>query len=100
MTAGPSCAEEPQRWDMSFGSFTQWQSARMTCLLRCPMLAECRDGVAALSKKDQPRGMVWAGVAWGERGQRLDLEGMKRRSDRRLGRSAKNDGDPVNASAA
>lgn len=82
MAVGP-CTASPQKWDMSFGSFTEWQSARMACLLRCPMLAECRAGLEALPKKDQPRGMVWAGIAWGERGQQLDLEGMKRRSDRR-----------------
>ncbi len=79
----PPCTADPQKWDLAFGSFVDWDNARNDCLLRCPMLVACRAQLAALPKRDQPKGVVWGGKAYGERGLILDTDGMKGRSDRR-----------------
>lgn len=79
----PPCTADPHKWDLSFGGFSDWDAARNDCLLRCPMFEQCRADLVKLSPRDRPKGVVWAGKAYGERGQVLDTEGMKGRSDRR-----------------
>lgn len=81
----PPCVSDPTGWDLEFGSFLTWAGSIAACQ-RCPLLAACRADLEALPER--PIGLIWAGVAFGERRQVLSLSGLQRRSDRRRNRVA------------
>lgn len=78
----PPCISNPQGWDLDFGGFREWTAAIAGCG-GCPRLEECQADLDALPRRDRPAGVIWAGTAYGEKKQPLDLIGLKRRSERR-----------------
>lgn len=74
--AVPLCAARPAHWDLDADGVDEngleatirtWQSAITACRA-CPMLQHCR----AQAEREQPKDMIWAGVAYGDSGQPID----------------------------
>ncbi|MGW4244736.1 hypothetical protein [Nocardia sp. NPDC004722] len=64
----PPCADGPDHWDLDIGTPETWRAAVQTCH-DCPLLASCEQLVQALiNRGDNPRAMIWAGIAYDNAG--------------------------------
>ncbi|WP_280428004.1 hypothetical protein [Nocardia brasiliensis] len=70
----PPCAARPADWDLEIPTkdlrqtkavAEKWREALSSCRSKCPMLERCQEQAG----REQPRDMIWAGVAYGSTGQ-------------------------------
>ncbi|MFI6215295.1 hypothetical protein ACIBCD_25160 [Nocardia brasiliensis] len=70
----PPCAARPGDWDLEIPTkdfrrmqavAEKWRAALSACHSRCPMLERCQEQAS----REQPRDMIWAGIAYGSTGQ-------------------------------
>ncbi|OZE92951.1 hypothetical protein CH299_29020 [Rhodococcus sp. 14-2686-1-2] len=71
------CREDPAGWDVDRTGATGLRAAVRACRLDCPLLSECR--IVADSGTVVRRSMVWAGIVYDEKGDRLDLSDPRAR---------------------
>jgi len=87
------CADDPGAWDLDAGELIQWLAAMRTCRESCPLLAECVSLREQLypgsgpsgAKRDNPKSVIWAGVAYGETGEVLPPDSLRILAARRRG---------------
>lgn len=82
------CATDPEAWDLDVGDVTRWLKAARTCREACPFLSEClarriesypgTSGHGRATGRMVPAGVIWAGTAYGETGQVLDVPALRR----------------------
>lgn len=74
------CAGTPTAWDLDQGGIDIWAAAIATCW-RCPLLDACATNRDELYPgRAGPKSVIWAGVAYNERGWALDVHQLRRRS--------------------
>ncbi|MFE9328884.1 WhiB family transcriptional regulator [Nocardia sp. NPDC052278] len=62
------CSARPTDWDLDTGGPQEWQQAIETCR-QCPVLAQCSDLAQGFTTAGmEPRGVIWAGVPYDDRG--------------------------------
>lgn len=85
------CTRSPEAWDLDAGDLTQWLAALRTCRESCPMLAACvglrqqlypGSGPAG-TPRDNPRAVIWAGVAYSDEGCALPPDSLRNLAARR-----------------
>lgn len=80
----PQCSRDPAAWDVDMSTVEELRRSARLCVYRCPLYRACKNIVESGSVK--PRAMVWAGRAYDDSGDVVDLDrpGHKvgRRSDR------------------
>lgn len=87
------CARSPEAWDLDAGDLTQWLAALRTCRESCPMLAACVSmrqqlypgSGSAAAPRDNPRAVIWAGVAYSDEGRVLAPDSLRNLAARRRG---------------
>lgn len=89
----PPCARDPKAWDLDAGDLIQWLAALRTCRESCPLLAACArlrahlypgSGLSGVSR-DNPRAVIWAGVAYSDEGRALTPDSLRNLAARRRG---------------
>lgn len=87
------CAGSPEAWDLDAGDLIQWLAALRTCRESCPVLEACarlrqqlypRSGPTGIPR-DNPRAVIWAGVAYSDEGRVLAPDSLRNLAARRRG---------------
>jgi len=84
----PACASNPEGWSLDQGGgLPDWLRAIRTCVTECPLIQQCWEARnRQYPDKENPAGVIWAGVAYTETGQPLvtqfALVEYSRRGDR------------------
>lgn len=91
---GP-CTDDPVAWDLDVGTLTQWLAALRICRNHCPMLRQCEQARQEFLPLADPRrpafnpkGVIWAGIAYSETGHVLSPESLQRLATLRRNRNA------------
>lgn len=91
---GP-CTDDPTSWDLDASTLTEWVAALRICRNECPMLRRCQQARQEFLPLADPRrpafnpkGVIWAGVAYSETGRVLSLESLQRLETLRRKREA------------
>ena len=87
------CASNPEAWDLDAGDLTQWLAALRTCRESCRMLAACvglrerfyPGSGSTGTPRDNPRAVIWAGVAYSDEGRVLPPDSLRNLAARRRG---------------
>lgn len=82
------CAIDPESWDLDGEDVTRWLRAIRTCREACPFLSQCltqriesypgTSDHGGATGRMVPAGVIWAGTAYGETGQVLDVTALRR----------------------
>ena len=89
----PPCARDPKAWDLDAGDLIQWMAALRTCRESCPLLSACArlrqhlypgSGLPGTSG-DNPRAVIWAGVAYSDEGRAMTPDSLRNLAARRRG---------------
>ena len=91
--ANEPCASNPEAWDLDAGDLVQWLAAIRTCREECPLLTACVERRQKLypssglkgSPGDNPRAVIWAGIAYSDEGRVLAPETLRNVAARRRG---------------
>lgn len=81
-------AQPHASWDLDVGDCASWLRALDVCANHCPALKLCREQRLVMFPDRYPSGVIWAGVPYGETGQPLDTQGLRRLAATRQGRAA------------
>lgn len=68
----PACQSNPEGWDLDCGDLVDWLRSIRICVEECPLLQQCWQARNQLYPHRHPAGVIWAGVAYTDRGQPLD----------------------------
>ena len=87
------CASNPRAWDLDAGELVQWLAALRTCRESCPLLAACAGRRQELYPgsgptgvpRNNPRAVIWAGVAYSDEGRVLTPDSLRNLAARRRG---------------
>jgi len=90
------CANNPRAWDLDAGDLIQWLAALRTCRESCPLLAACAGLRQQLypgsgptgTPRDNPRAVIWAGIAYSDEGRVLTPDSLRNLAARRRGTAA------------
>ena len=93
------CRDDPDSWDLDLGDVGRWLRAMRVCRESCPFLAEC---VAARTRmypaaadphtsRSMPSGVIWAGIAYSDRGHVLSEHLLRRLGSTIRNRSLRDD---------
>jgi hypothetical protein len=69
---GPLCRRDPSAWDVDSSTPDELRRSARDCVYRCPLYARCRAAVVVGAVT--PRSMVWAGRAYDQDGDVVDLD--------------------------
>lgn len=85
-------AEPHASWDLDVGDGASWMRALDICANHCPVLELCRVQRRVMFPDRYPSGVIWAGVPYGDTGQPLDTQGLRRLIATRQGQAGRGRG--------